>query len=178
MKKLKKGVLEFIPVFLGVVLALFLNILNENRIDRNKIDGLLDKIALGTEKNIENLKMQLSRNQRAVDSLTFYMNNTDMRITDILSRSGGIRYIQFDLAAWNVLKSSELLIDVDYDRVSLLYLLDESIVADSNTIPHPFHATDRAAKEEFVSDISDYMNSTEYRLYLCEEIQKLLKEMD
>ena len=177
MKKFKKAVLEFIPVFLGVVLALFLNILNENRMDRNKIDGLLDKIELGTEKNIENLEMQIARNQRAIDSLTYYQDDTNMRITDILNRSGGIRYIQFDLAAWNVLKSSELLIDVDYDLVSLLYLLDESIVADSNTISHPFHATDRAAKEEFISDISDYIVSIKYRLYLCQEIKKLLSEM-
>ena len=65
---LKKPILDLIPVFLGVVLALYFENLNENRIEENKIDGLLKKIAQGTEKNIKNLEFQL--NQRLVSLRT------------------------------------------------------------------------------------------------------------
>lgn len=175
-KALKKPLLEFIPVFLGVVLALFFNNLNETRTDRAKINGLLTKIALGNEKNIQSLNMQLAQNQKVLDSMAHYQDDPEMSIRDILSKSRGIRYIQFDLAAWNVLKSSELLVDVDYDLTSLLYLLNESIVYDANTINTPDKASDKASKEELISALSDYIVSIKHRLVLSTEIQKLLNE--
>ncbi len=69
MKPLKKILLELVPVFLGVILALFFNNINESRIERKKIAGLLTKVELGTEKNIQNLNMQLQQNQKVMDSL-------------------------------------------------------------------------------------------------------------
>lgn len=176
MKALKKPLFEFIPVFLGVVLALFFNNLNESRIERGKINGLLTKIELGTQKNIDNLEEQLTQNQKVLDSLMYYRDNTKVRIGDILSNTKGIRYIQFDLAAWNVLKSSELLVDVDYDLTSLLYLLNESIVYDANTLKVPDNASDKASKGEFITSLSDYIVSIKHRIFLSKEIQKLLSE--
>lgn len=175
MKSLKKILLELVPVFLGVILALYFNNINEKRIERKKIAGLLTKIELGTAKNIQNLNMQLRQNQKVMDSLTYYQADTNLRIGDIITKAGGVRYIQFDLAAWNVLKGSELLVDVDYDLASLLYLLNESI-ADAGTIPIPFKASDQEAKEETIVDLSDYIGSIKHRIYLSEEIQKLLVE--
>ena len=175
MKSLKKILLELVPVFLGVIHSLFFNNINENRIERKKIAGLLTKIELGTEKNIRNLNMQLQQNQKVVDSLTYYQADTSLRIGDILTKAGGVRYIQFDLAAWNVLKGSELLVDVDYDLASLLYLLNESIT-DAGTIPIPFKASDQEAKEETIVDLSDYIGSIKHRIFLSEEIQKLLRK--
>ncbi len=175
MKSIKKPILEFIPVFLGVVLALFFNNINENRIDRSKIEGLLSKIERGTSKNIDNLNLQLQQNQRVMDSLEFYQDDSSTRIADIISRSRGIRYIQYDLAAWNVLKSSELLIDVDYELVSLLYLLNESI-DNQSTVQFEYKASSPLAKEELISDLSDYLVDINHRIYLCKEIQRLLKD--
>lgn len=111
-----------------------------------------------------------------MDSLEFYKEDTSLRIGDIQSRAGGIRYIQFDLAAWSVLKSSELLVDVDYELVSLLYLLDEHIAA-SETLEHN-NASDLQSKEEFISDLSDYLLEIEHRIFLSEKIRKLLQEQD
>lgn len=175
-QKLKKPLLELIPVFLGVLLALFFTNLNENRIDRNKINALLSKIALGNEKNIESLKIQLERNQMVLDSMTHYRDNSEISIAQIIDNTRGIRYIQFDLAAWNVLKSSELLIDVDYDLTSLLYLLNESIIYDANTISFSAESTDQKEKEKVITALSDYIVSIKHRQFLCDEIQKLLKE--
>lgn len=178
LKRLKKPVLEFIPVFLGVVLALFFNNLNENRLARGKINGLMDKIALGNEKNIENLNMQLTQNQKVLDSMIYYRNNPEVSLGNILSRSRGIRYIQFDLAAWNVLKSSELLVDVDYDLTSLLYLLNESIIYDASTINIRGNASDIETKDAVISTLSDYLVSIKHRIVLSNQIQKLLKSRD
>ena len=177
MKKLKKPILEFIPVFLGVILALLFNNINEGRIQRNKIDGLLEKIELGMIKNSQSLNKQLDQNQRVVDSLKYYQNEDDLRITDILNRSQGIRYIQFDLAAWNVLKSSELLVEVDYEIVSLLYLLNESIDNEED-IDFPSVARDAETKELLIGNLEDYNSSTRHRLVLTQRIQKLLSEKD
>ena len=173
MKSLKKSLLEFIPVFLGVVLALFFNNINESRIEKNKINGLLTKIELGTEKKLKNLNIQLAQNQKVIDSLTYYLEDSDKRITDILSKARGIRYIQFDLAAWSVLKSSELLVDVDYELVSLLYLLNESI-DNSETIDNPSLAFDRDTKSKVISDLDDYLVEINYRIDLCKRIQEIL----
>ena len=170
----RKAVLEFIPVFLGVILALFFDNLNESRLDQKKINGLLVKIELGTEKNIENLELQLSRNQQVIDSLTHYQQDNSLRIGDILSRTKGIRHIQFDLAAWSVLKSSELLVDVDYELVSYLYLLSESI-SQSADLTIKYNATDPEAKEELISDLDDYLVAINDQKYMSEQILKILK---
>ena len=175
MKGLKKLLIEFVPVFLGVILALLFNNLNEKRAQRHKIDGLLEKIALGTEKNIENLTIQLAQNQRVMDSAIYYLDDQKMSISDIRSNARGIRYIQFDLAAWSVLKSSELLVDVDYELVSLLYLLNEHI-DNSNEVKSPGHAADRKTKEQFISDLSDYLLEIKHRIYLSNKIKELLVE--
>ena len=174
-KRFRKAIQEFIPVFLGVVLALFFENLNEARIDQNKINGLLDKIELGTEKNIESLNLQLERNQMVIDSLKAYQFDTGKRIGDVLSLTKGIRHIQFDLAAWNVLKSSELLVDVDYDLVSYLYLLSES-VAQSTDLAVNYNSPEPAIKEELISDMEDYMVTINDHKYMSEQILKLLKE--
>ncbi|GEM_PF-3189967 len=178
LKGLKKPVLEFIPVFLGVVLALFFNNLNENRIAKGKINGLMDKIALGNEKNIQNLNMQLAQNQKVLDSMMYYRDNAEVSIGKVLSKARGIRYIQFDLAAWNVLKSSELLVDVDYDLTSLLYLLNESIIYDANTIDIPGNALDQETKDAVISTLSDYLVSIKHRIVLAERIRELLDKRD
>ncbi len=173
--RFRKAILEFIPVFLGVVLALFFENLNEARIDRNKINGLLDKIELGTQKNIENLELQLERNQMVIDSLKAYQYDTEKRIGDVLSVTKGIRHIQFDLAAWNVLKSSELLVDVDYNLVSYLYLLSESVSQPENlAIAYSSSESDR--KEELISDLEDYMVAIDYQKYMSEQILEILKD--
>ena len=176
MKGFKKQLLDFIPVFLGVVLALFFNNINEDRVQQNQIEGLLEKIALGTEKNIENLTIQLNQNQRVMDTALLYLDDPEVSIGMIRSRARGIRYIQFDLAAWNVLKSSELLVDVDYELVSMLYLLNEHI-NNSNEIESQGDATDKATKEAFVSDLSDYLLEIKHQLFLSEKIKDLLKAM-
>ncbi len=175
MKGLKKQLLDFIPVFLGVVLALFFNNLNESRVQQQQIDGLLKKIALGTEKNIKNLTIQLNQNERVMDTANYYLEDPAMSIGAMRSAARGIRYIQFDLAAWNVLKSSELLVDVDYELVSLLYLLNEHI-NNSNEIISEGAATDRASKEAFISDLSDYILEIKHQLFLSEKIRDLLSE--
>ena len=173
--RFRKAILEFIPVFLGVVLALFFENLNEARIDRNKINGLLDKIELGTQKNIENLELQLERNQMVIDSLKAYQYDAEKRIGDVLSVTKGIRHIQFDLAAWNVLKSSELLVDVDYNLVSYLYLLSESVSQPENlAIAYSSSESDR--KEELISDLEDYMVAIDYQKYMSEQILEILKD--
>ena len=176
MKAIKKHILEFIPVFLGVILALFFNNINERSNQNAKVEGLLEKIALGTDKNLENLSIQMEKNQRLMDSLVFYQRDQSLRIGDIQSRAGGIRYIQFDLAAWNVLKSSELLVDVDYELVSLLYLLEENIDA-SETLTHN-NGSDFISKEQFISDLSDYLLEIEHRIFLSKRIKTLLDEKE
>lgn len=57
MKLFKKILFELVFVFLGVIFVLFFNNINENRIERKKIVGLLIKIELGIEKNIWNFNM-------------------------------------------------------------------------------------------------------------------------
>lgn len=172
MKAFKKQILDFIPVFLGVILALFFNNINERKSQNTKIEGLLEKIALGTDKNLAYLNIQMEKNQRLMDSLVFYQKEKSLSIGDIQSRAGGIRYIQFDLAAWNVLKSSELLVDVDYELVSLLYLLEENIDA-SETLTHN-NGYDEESKEQYISQLSDYLLETEHRIILSRQIRDLL----
>ncbi|MEM1259855.1 MAG: hypothetical protein AAGH81_15105 [Bacteroidota bacterium] len=178
LKFLKGPLFNLLPVFLGVILALYFENLNESRTDKNKINALLSKIELGTQKNIENLEFQLNQNQKVRDALQSHLSDSKTRIGDIVGNAGGIRYIQFDLAAWNVLKNSELLVDVDYDIVSLLYLLNESIIYDSGTIKFSDVTTKKEVKEEVVSSLEDYLISINYRLSLCNQIKNLLNKKE
>ncbi len=175
MRSLKKSIREFFPVFLGVILALFFNNINESRIEKAKINGLLEKIELGTAKNLENLDKQLRQNQKILDSMVYYQDDSNLSIGDVKAKTGGVRYIQFDLAAWNVLNSSELLVDVNYELVSFLYLLSESI-DNSETLDIANNLSTKEAKEEFISNLSDYLVDIKHRIYLSNKIQELLRE--
>ena len=173
MKLFKKLLFELITVFLGVILALYFDNLNENRLQQATINGLMNKIELGTQKNIEALHMQLAQNQKVLDSLIYYKDDPTMSLAAIKSNAKGVRYIQFDMAAWNVLKSSELLVDVDYEVISLLYLLDESI-SNSETIKVIYALPEQESKRKYVDGLADYIGEIKHRTVLSQEIQKLL----
>ena len=65
--------------------------------------------------------------------------------------------------------------DVDYDLVSYLYLLSES-VAQSTDLAVNYNSPEPAIKEELISDMEDYMVTINDHKYMSEQILKLLKE--
>lgn len=114
----KKLLREMVPVILGVLIALFINNLNEQRKDRQYVKTMMHAI---NEEIIENKKelneIAIERNQ-LLDTITHYKNE-DLSIGNIISKNNGIGGVSIRNTAWRSMMNSRMDL-MDYKKISLL----------------------------------------------------------
>lgn len=180
-KILKKLFLDFIPVFAGVVIALLLSNL-KSRIDDNKfIKDILEKIELTANANINTLDNMLTRNKRITDSLLFYMNNKTLSISDVFSKTNGIKILPLDFSAWNVLKTSPMVTRVNYEIISLQYAAEETYKISNELILGRFNmlqmdSKNAVDKEMLYAVLNDFNIACESQIRVFENIKNLTSE--
>ena len=172
---------DFVPVFAGVIIALILNNIKEHRDDKKFLQNILDKIEANAEYNIYNLEDMLKKNRKLSDSLLFYADDKSIDISDILSKTGGMDIFPLDFSAWNVLKASPLVTDVEYEIVSKLYLLEEMNKLGNDMILNSLNMIERGSasplkKEKFQGDVSDFNNGCEGMMDAFKAIKEYLEE--
>lgn len=73
MRNWKKYALEFLSIFIAVILAFALNNWNDNRRDRQAEDKILDEILNGLEKDISDVQLNIYGHKSALKSSDFWM---------------------------------------------------------------------------------------------------------
>ncbi len=180
-KILKKLFLDFIPVFAGVVIALLLSNL-KSRIDDNKfIKEILEKIELTANENINTLDIILVNNKKLTDSLLFYINDETVSISDVFSRTNGIKILPLDFSAWNVLKTSPLLTRVNYEIISMQYAAEETYKISNEVILGRFNmirmdSKNAVDKETLYAVLYDFNIACESQVKIFENIKNLASE--
>jgi len=103
---LGKWLFEIIPVFIGVILALYFSNLKEENEHIKFVEQLKNSIILEIEGDINDIDSLSSGERSAMDSLMFYASNDTMRVYDILSKTGVIGFPSLEFSTWSIIQSS------------------------------------------------------------------------
>ncbi|MCF2873238.1 MULTISPECIES: hypothetical protein [unclassified Tenacibaculum] len=125
MKKYIKGfVKEIIPVFFGVLIALWINNWNEERKDKKYIDNFYSSLKKElSDTNKEMIKKRPSQ-KKLVDTLDFYSKNNTISLLQVISKAGGINGPLIKLNYWNALSNSKIEL-ISYEKLAILTEIEE-----------------------------------------------------
>ena len=179
----RKLLFDFMPVFAGVIIALFLNNI-KTRIDNHKfLKEIMVNIESATVDNIEVLQKQLIQNRTVADTLFKYIEDKNVNLGEVFMKIGGkgLDIQPLDFSTWNVLKTSPLLTDVDLKLSSLQYKVEETYRMSSEVIltnisTLDFNSRDRDEKRRIYVSIATYNSYCDDQLNLFNDIQKIVSE--
>jgi hypothetical protein len=127
-KKLKTVVsklgLDMIPVIGGILIALFINNLQEDRRDNILLESTLESLAAEFEKNQKNVELYLPRQQRFLDTLRFYLNDKSLSISDIAEKAQRMGTPEIYSTNWRSSLSNNSLRLMNFTAVNLFSRID------------------------------------------------------
>jgi hypothetical protein len=127
-KKLKTVVsklgLDMVPVIGGILIALFINNLQEDRRDNNLLESTFESLAAEFEKNQKNVELYLPRQQRFLDTLQFYLNDKSLSISDIAHKAQGMGTPEIYSTNWRSSLSNNSLRLMNFTAVNLFSRID------------------------------------------------------
>lgn len=124
---IKKILLDFIPAFLGVLVALFLSNWQQGSKDRAFINSSIQSIYNDCQENISTIKKQKIHLESHIDTFSFYLKNTEKAVYDLVQKNNGIFVEQLRNTGWKIFEKSSLTTSIDYEMLTLLYEIDGSI---------------------------------------------------
>ncbi len=122
----RKIVVDFVPAFLGVLVALLLNDWRESIKENKFIDQSLEAVYKNNIDNINNLELSIDNLTANVDSLGKYLES-DLSIIDVLHKNNGVKLKPLNTSAIHTIKNSNLYLSFEYDVISKLTNLEMSI---------------------------------------------------
>lgn len=117
---LAKFAFEILVVVAGILIALFVNSVQQRRSDRERLNATLTSLSQEFQKNIENIEVIQPRLERFRDTLRFYQGKHDMSIYDITVRAPGLTTADLYSTNWRATLSNNSLQLLDFATVTLL----------------------------------------------------------
>lgn len=177
----KKIILDFIPAFLGVLVALILSNWNEQRKENEFIEKSIISIYNDNKTNLERIELQLTHLENHLDTFDHY-KNTSLSIMDLIVKNNGITTNEYIQTGWNILENSKLVTNIDYELLTLLSHNSKAIELwshyrnrISNIIYNSLESSESSDKTRFLILLNDADNSTKKFKYNSEQIDSLLK---
>jgi hypothetical protein len=115
---------ELLTVIAGILIALFVNNIQEQRNDERILNETLRSLSLEFDKNLDNIKAIAHRLNRFRDTLTFYENNESISIFDLTVKAPGLSAADLYTTNWQVTLSSNSLRLINFETVTLLSKID------------------------------------------------------
>jgi hypothetical protein len=119
-----KLAVELVTVIAGILIALFVNSIQEKRADKKNLDETLYALSLEFDKNRDNIKSISHRNQRFRDTLEFYEKDASLSIYDLTVKSPGLTIADLYTTNWQVTLSTNSLRLIDFETITLLSKID------------------------------------------------------
>jgi hypothetical protein len=119
-----KLTVELVTVIAGILIALFVNSVQEKRADKKNLDETLHALSLEFDKNRDNIKSISHRNQRFRDTLEFYEKDASLSIYDLTVKSPGLTIADLYTTNWQVTLSTNSLRLIDFETITLLSKID------------------------------------------------------
>lgn len=125
--QINKVLLDFVPAFLGVLVALFLNNWQQNSKDKAFINSSIRSISADCKENIANIKEQKAHLKNHVDTFKYYLNDPSVTIFNLVDKNNGLQIMTSRNSGWEILEKSTLITNIDYETLTLMYEVDNSI---------------------------------------------------
>jgi len=101
-----KWLFEIIPVFIGVILALYFSNLKEDNDKVRFVEQLKTSIIAEIDGNIADIDTLLVSKQNAMDTLLAYADIDSLSIYNVLSKTGVISFPSLEFSTWSIIQSS------------------------------------------------------------------------
>ena len=115
-----KLTVELVTVIAGILIALFVNSIQEKRADKKNLDETLRALSLEFDKNRENIESKSHRIQRFRDTLEFYEKDASLSIYDLTVKSPGLTLVDLYTTNWQVTLSTNSLRLINFETITLL----------------------------------------------------------
>ena len=119
-KLVGKLAVELVTVIAGILIALFVNSIQEKRADKKNLDETLHALSLEFDKNRDNIKSKSHRIQRFRDTLEFYEKDASLSIYDLTVKSPGLTLVDLYTTNWQVTLSTNSLLLINFETITLL----------------------------------------------------------
>ena len=119
-KLVGKLAVEHVTVIAGILIALFVNSIQEKRADKKNLDETLHALSLEFDKNRDNIKSKSHRIQRFRDTLEFYEKDASLSIYDLTVKSPGLTLVDLYTTNWQVTLSTNSLRLINFETITLL----------------------------------------------------------
>jgi hypothetical protein len=182
-----KLAVELVTVIAGILIALFVNSVQEKRADKKNLDETLDALSLEFDKNRDNIKSISHRLQRFRDTLEFYEKDTSLSIYDLTVKSPGLTIADLYTTNWQVTLSTNSLRLIDFETITLLSkidakhkeLKDQGAILTSLVYNTAIYKNDREGfyhRKVLASWIGGYMGNEKELIALYDEFKANIEE--
>lgn len=162
--KLKKIFLDFIPAFLGVLVALWLGDLREDYKENKFIDKALENLYIHNRDNIDSTIESIKSLELNLDTLQCYMNDSSLNIIDIISKNNGVQIGIINTTTINILTNSKIIMGIDYGVVlkiselkdAIIFITENDFKSLSQFVTSQGASYSKDSKEKFARILSEY----------------------
>lgn len=118
--KLKKILIDIVPVLVGILLALFINQYQQFQSEKAYIRNSVVSIILENEENIGELEYALQRQATFMDTLEGYLGKDEYTLADVLKKAQGVYAPDLKSTTWKFLVQDSKHTLVSYEFINRL----------------------------------------------------------
>ncbi len=118
--KLKKILIDIVPVLVGILLALFINNWQQSRAEKNYIQNSVVSIIKENEANIAELNEALRRQAIFMDTLELYLDDDQYTLADVIKKARGVYTPDLKSTTWKFLVQDSKHTLVSYEFINRL----------------------------------------------------------
>jgi len=125
MKHINQIIKDVLPVIIGILIALVINNWNEDRKDKEYLNQISNSINEELKESFLDIKENIPKQQRLIDSLKANLTNEKATILDIVNMAEGIYAPRIQNNSWKALANSRIEL-IEFEKLSALSELDDS----------------------------------------------------
>ncbi len=178
MKQLNYIIKETVPVIIGILIALFINNWNEDRKDKEYLNQIFSSIEKELEESLTDIERVIPKQMASADSIQKYINNEEVSIYNIITRSNGVHAPRIKTNAWKAIANSKIEL-IAYDKLSALAGIEERkenlrwrLEKQMDFMFQNMEKTDKAKKEMLMMTILDMVGAEKELQSAIEEVLK------
>ena len=184
-----KFAFELLTVIAGILIALFVNGIQERRSDKKILRETLQALSVEFDKNRDNIKSKSARLQTFKDTLEFYQNDESLSIYDLTIKAPGLTAVDLYTTNWQVTLSTNSLRLIDFETITLLSkidakhneLKDQAAVLNSLVYNSAVYRNDRDGfyhRKVLTSWIGGYMGNEQELMTLYDQFKNHIADVE
>jgi hypothetical protein len=121
---LKKFCLDMLPVIAGVVIGMFVNSYTEEQKNQSMLKNTLQALSNEFTENGYELKKKLPQHRRIIDSLTYYKDDEQFSLYEVLLKAEGLQDSKISTTNWRAALNNYSLQLINFPTIKLLSTIE------------------------------------------------------